>query len=170
MHAIYPMKITRKGNFNFVVLIGALLDKSSQGERKPKRQRKKLHDLSDVSSVGITAPGPLDEYRFNMFMRDLLSEKAKDIFRCKGVLSIKGQGNQKFIFQGVHETICYGPADQPWAEEEAKINKLVFIGKGLDRKVGTGEWPILWTRNARSAFCFFCSQSRYSRFCLGTVC
>ncbi len=59
-----------------------------QNERKPKRRRKKLHDLSDVSSVGITTHGQLDEYRFNMFMRDLLSEKAKDIFRCKGVLCV----------------------------------------------------------------------------------
>lgn len=47
-----------------------------------------LHDLSDVSSVGIVARGPLDEHRFNMFMRDLLAEKAKDIFRCKGVLCV----------------------------------------------------------------------------------
>jgi G3E family GTPase len=38
--------------------------------------------------VGIVARGPLDEYRFNMFMRDLLAEKAKDIFRCKGVLAV----------------------------------------------------------------------------------
>ncbi len=59
-----------------------------QNERNPKRKRRKLHDLSDVSSVGIIARGSLDEYRFNMFMRDLLTEKAKDIFRCKGVLSI----------------------------------------------------------------------------------
>lgn len=64
----------------------------SQGERNPKRRAKRLHDLSDVSSVGIMARGPLDEYRFNMYMRDLLAEKAKDIFRCKGVLSVHVSG------------------------------------------------------------------------------
>lgn len=58
-------------------------------QRQPKRRRKKLHDLSGVGSVGITARGPLDKYRFNMFMRDLLGEKARDIFRCKGMLCIK---------------------------------------------------------------------------------
>ena len=47
-----------------------------------------MHDLSDVTSVGITARGHLDEFRFNMFMRDLLAEKARDIFRCKGVLCV----------------------------------------------------------------------------------
>lgn len=103
-------------------------------ERHPKRHSRKLHDLSDVSSVGITARGPLDEYRFNMFMRDLLAEKAKDIFRCKGVLFIHGYETQKFVFQGVHETICYGPCDQSWKEDEPRMNQIVFIGRGLDRK------------------------------------
>ncbi|GFH31763.1 WW domain-containing protein, partial [Haematococcus lacustris] len=103
-------------------------------QKKPKRRRKKLHDLSDISSVGITSRGQLDEYRFNMFMWDLLAEKAKDIFRCKGVLAVHGYGRKKFVFQGVHETICYGPADQPWAAGEVPLNQIVFIGRGLDRK------------------------------------
>ncbi|GLC70762.1 hypothetical protein PLESTF_001030600 [Pleodorina starrii] len=105
-----------------------------KGDRNPKRRAKRLHDLSDVSSVGIMARGTLDEYRFNMYMRDLLAEKAKDIFRCKGVLSVHGYGNTKFVFQGVHETICYGPAEQPWKPDEQRINQVVFIGRGLDRK------------------------------------
>ncbi|KAG1667433.1 hypothetical protein FOA52_004850 [Chlamydomonas sp. UWO 241] len=109
-------------------------DDHEKGAKAPRRNRKKLHDLSNVSSVGITARGPLDEYRFNMFMRDLLAEKASDIFRCKGVLSIHGYDDQKFVFQGVHETICYGPCDKGWVEGEAPQNQIVFIGKGLDRK------------------------------------
>ena len=59
-----------------------------QAGKSPKRRRKQLHDLSDISSVGFKTYGALDEYRFNMFMRDLLTEKAKDIFRCKGVLAV----------------------------------------------------------------------------------
>mmetsp|Transcript_39727 Transcript_39727/g.88270 ORF Transcript_39727/g.88270 Transcript_39727/m.88270 type:complete len:568 (-) Transcript_39727:740-2443(-) len=106
----------------------------TQQTRRPKRRRKKLHDLSDVSSVGIVARGALDEYRFNMFMRDILAEKAKDIFRCKGVLAVHGYGSQKFVFQGVHETICYGPCDKPWRDDEPRLSQIVFIGRGLDRK------------------------------------
>jgi len=114
-------------------------------EQNPKRRRKKLHDLSDVSSVGITSKGQLDEYRFNMFMRDLLAEKAKDIFRCKGILAVHGHPNKKFVFQGVHETICYGPAEQPWAKNEPILNQIVFIGRGLDRKMlGDGFRTCLW--------------------------
>lgn len=103
-------------------------------QRQPKRRRKKLHDLSGVGSVGITARGALDKYRFNMFMRDLLGEKARDIFRSKGVLCIHGQEVTKFVFQGVHETICFGPAASGWQPGEAQINQVVFIGRNLDRK------------------------------------
>lgn len=62
---------------------GAGSDSCAHVDKQPRRNHKKLHDLSNVSSVGITARGPLDEHRFNMFMRDLLAEKARDIFRCK---------------------------------------------------------------------------------------
>ena len=79
-------------------------------------------------------------------MRDLLTEKSKDIFRCKGVLCIHGYGSKKFVFQGVHETICYGPCDKPWNEREVKLNQLVFIGRGLDRKsLVAGFRSCVWT-------------------------
>jgi G3E family GTPase len=107
---------------------------AAASQRQPKRRRKKLHDGSGVGSVGITAPGPLDKYRFNAFMRDLLSERARDIFRCKGVLCIKGQERTKFVFQGVHETICFGPAASSWAEGEQPLSQVVFIGRGLPRR------------------------------------
>lgn len=40
------------------------------------------------------------------------------------------------MFQGVHETICFGPAATPWAEGEEPVNQIVFIGRNLLRKVG----------------------------------
>lgn len=46
----------------------------------------------------------------------------------------QGYGSQKFVFQGVHETICYGPSDKPWGDDEPRINQIVFIGRGLNRK------------------------------------
>ena len=135
--------------------------------------RKRLHDLAGVSSVGISAPGPLDQYRFNMFMKDLLLEKvgarvgrvgggvgggcatlplagparahhpdprppflvlqARDIMRCKGVLCIHGQEDTKFVFQGVHDTVCFGPAASGWGDGD-RASQIVFIGRDLDRR------------------------------------
>lgn len=95
---------------------------------------KKEHNLELVQSVGIKFEGNLHAQYFNMFMMDLLRERAADLYRTKGVLSFHGQGDVKFVFQGVHEQINFGPAQNPWKEGEARENKFVFIGKNLDRK------------------------------------
>jgi len=95
---------------------------------------KKEHNLELVQSVGIKFEGNLHAQYFNMFMMDLLRERAADLYRTKGVLSFHGQGDVKFVFQGVHEQINFGPAQNPWKEGEVRENKFVFIGKNLDRK------------------------------------
>jgi len=95
---------------------------------------KKTHNLDIVQSVGLQFKGNLHAQWFNMFMMDLLRERAADLYRTKGVLSFHGQGNVKFVFQGVHEQINFGPSSEPWKDDEERVNKFVFIGKNLDRK------------------------------------
>jgi len=99
----------------------------------------KVHDLSMVSSVGISVEGFLDVPKFNIFMAELLQTRAADLYRSKGVLSFAGQGNQKFVFQGVHEQIDFGPAQTTWEPDEARVSKIVFIGRNLDRAFLTGK-------------------------------
>jgi len=101
-------------------------------ENEKKRAKKKRHNLSLVSSVGYTIKGNLDVSKFNVFMSSMLSERAKDLYRTKGILAFADQGDTKFVFQGVHEQINFGPADKPWTEGEERLSKLVFIGKNLD--------------------------------------
>ncbi|GMI49927.1 hypothetical protein ScalyP_jg4112 [Parmales sp. scaly parma] len=96
-------------------------------------ENKKKHNTDLVQSVGVSFEGNLHSQWFNMFMMDLLKERAADLYRTKGLLSFHGQGNAKFVFQGVHEQINFGPAKNPWAEGEVRLNKFVFIGKNLDR-------------------------------------
>ena len=93
----------------------------------------KVHDLSMVSSCGISIEGYLDVPKFNLFMAELLQTRAADLYRTKGVLSFAGQGTTKFVFQGVHEQINFGPAQTPWADDEPRVSKIVFIGRNLDR-------------------------------------
>jgi G3E family GTPase len=87
------------------------------------------HD-SEIASVGITTPGDLDAKKFNAWMSDLLTNKGQDIFRVKGVLSIKGSA-ERFVFQGVH-MLFDGGSDRPWGKTP-RHNALVFIGRNLDR-------------------------------------
>jgi len=102
-----------------------------------QESEKMEHNLDSVTSVGVTFTGNLHAQWFNMFMMDLLKERAADLYRTKGLLSFHGQGDTKFVFQGVHEQINFGPAKEPWKAGEERINKFVFIGKNLDKKLLT---------------------------------
>jgi G3E family GTPase len=94
-------------------------------EYKPDHE----HD-EEVSSVGIGLAGDLNEKKLNRWMGELLQTRGTDIFRMKGVLSIKGNPN-RFVFQGVHMLLDARP-DREWGDEP-RHNKLVFIGRNLDR-------------------------------------
>jgi G3E family GTPase len=95
-------------------------------EYKPDHE----HD-DEVTSVGITVAGDLNEKKLNKWLGALLAEKGQDIFRMKGVLSIKGN-DKRFVFQGVH-MLFDGKEDRQWKPGEARSNKLIFIGRNLDR-------------------------------------
>jgi G3E family GTPase len=89
------------------------------------------HDQS-VTSVGIEIDGELDDDRLNKWMSRLLMEQGVDIFRMKGILAIAGE-DRRFVFQGVH-MLFDGRPDQPWKPSEPRTNRLVFIGRNLDRE------------------------------------
>ena len=104
------------------------------------RKKKKRHDLSGVGSLGLTAPRPLISAEFNAFMAELLRFQSKDLYRSKGVLAFTEEGDQKFIFQGVHENIQYSTALEEWKKEEPKISKVVLIGRNLDHDKLRTAW------------------------------
>jgi G3E family GTPase len=87
------------------------------------------HDES-VTSVGIEVEGDLKARKVNEWFADLMANKGPDLYRFKGVLSLKGDPN-RFVFQGVHMTLD-GTPGTPWGDTK-RVNKLIFIGKDLDR-------------------------------------
>ena len=84
----------------------------------------------DVTSVGISLPGDLDGKQLNNWISDLLRTKGGDIYRMKGVLSVKGS-TKRLVFQGVH-MLFDAKFDCEWGAD-SRQNTLVFIGKNLDR-------------------------------------
>lgn len=97
-----------------------------------QREYKLDHEHDDeVSSVGITLSGDLDSYKLNRWLGELLADKGVDIFRMKGVLSVRDE-DRRFVFQGVH-MLFDGRPDKPWGDEERR-NSLIFIGRNLDWK------------------------------------
>eukprot|EP00878_Enallax_costatus_P000297 GHUV01000370.1.p1 GENE.GHUV01000370.1~~GHUV01000370.1.p1 ORF type:complete len:381 (+),score=104.97 GHUV01000370.1:147-1289(+) len=94
------------------------------------------HD-SSVTSVGIVSEGSADMRKLNQWLSTLLQERGPDLFRSKGILSIAGSPH-KHVFQGVHMLLQFSSsaegAGRPWAPDEKRYCKLVFIGKNLNRQ------------------------------------
>ncbi|MFO0800974.1 MAG: GTP-binding protein [Gemmataceae bacterium] len=88
------------------------------------------HTHSDVNAVALTLPGDLDMKRLNAWLGEFLQTRGPDVYRMKGVLSIKGDP-RRFVFQGVH-MLFDGQPGAPWGSARRE-NKLVFIGRKLDR-------------------------------------
>jgi G3E family GTPase len=89
------------------------------------------HEHSEgVSSVGIQQPGELDGKRLNEWISALLRTKGNDIYRMKGVLSVRGAA-KRLVFQGIH-MLFDAKFDREWGKDP-RVNTLVFIGKNLDR-------------------------------------
>jgi G3E family GTPase len=98
-------------------------------DHEEKHHHTHTHD-EEVSSVGIVAPGEVEVKKLNKWLSDLLATRGPDLYRLKGVLAIKGEP-RRYVFQGVHMQLDSGP-DKPWGSAE-RVNKLVFIGRNLDR-------------------------------------
>eukprot|EP00928_Gymnodinium_smaydae_P053634 TRINITY_DN37582_c0_g1_i1.p1 TRINITY_DN37582_c0_g1~~TRINITY_DN37582_c0_g1_i1.p1 ORF type:complete len:424 (+),score=91.31 TRINITY_DN37582_c0_g1_i1:44-1315(+) len=91
------------------------------------------HDLS-VSSASVRFEGELNHQQLRMWLGDLQQNVAKDLFRYKGVLAVKGMST-KFVFQGVHMLVngSFDPRFE-WKSSETRECRLVFIGRNLDKK------------------------------------
>ena len=85
---------------------------------------------SSVRSVGLDLPGDLDPRKLERWMGSLLANRGEDIFRIKGVLSVKDDPNP-LVLQGTHMVID-ATSGRAW-NDRARGNKLVIIGRGLDR-------------------------------------
>jgi G3E family GTPase len=133
-HGHYPLPIKTAGNY--LVFEGCGEDplhiQVNSDNVKPIWQRdfQHKHSHDNVSSVGISTPGDLDSKRLNEWISELLRTKGNDIYRMKGVLSVKGSAN-RLVFQGVH-MLFDAKFDRPWGND-TRTNTLVFIGKNLDR-------------------------------------
>ncbi|WP_445519897.1 CobW C-terminal domain-containing protein [Streptomyces sp. NEAU-174] len=83
-------------------------------------------------SVGIDLTGELDEERLNRWPGTLLRTKGVDIFRSKGILAL-ARAPKQYVFQGVH-MLLVGEFGRDWHDGEQRRNRLVFIGRDLDRE------------------------------------
>lgn len=91
--------------------------------------------VKGVSTVSLTSEKPLDLNRFNAWIFDFLKTKGMDIYRLKGILSMKGYTEQ-FVAHGVH-MLFDGELGNAWIKDENGVcmSKLVFIGVNLNHQL-----------------------------------
>ena len=86
------------------------------------------HDDS-VASVSLIA-GEMQPEKFFSWIRDITQAQGPDILRLKGIIALKDD-TERYVLQGVH-MIIEGDHQRPWRDDEARMSKLVFIGRHLD--------------------------------------
>ncbi|WP_171115833.1 MULTISPECIES: GTP-binding protein [Streptomyces] len=130
-----PVQILRARNAEVdlkqVLDVGAFdLDRVLKDDPSFLTETEHQHDTT-VTSVGIELDGEVDDRRLNAWLGNLLRTKGADIFRSKGILAIAGSSRQ-YVFQGVH-MLLMGEEGAQWRTDEPRRNRLVFIGRNLDR-------------------------------------
>ena len=92
--------------------------------------------LHGLSSVSFSHEGLMDYAALNCFIGTLLAENGDSIYRCKGIVATCTTSNQtpeKVVFQGVHGHF-QGEVIGEYELEKLE-NRMVFIGKNLDREI-----------------------------------
>jgi G3E family GTPase len=89
------------------------------------------HHDEEIASIGIVDSRPLDARKVNEWLSYLLQSRGQDIFRMKGVLSLRGE-DRRYVFHGVH-MMFDGRLERPWGGAPRQ-SSLIFIGRKLDRQ------------------------------------
>jgi G3E family GTPase len=117
---------------NSDVDIGMVLDlRSLNLEIKAERHDDDHKHTEDIETVAITTPGDLDGVKISQWFRDLIAQFGDKVMRMKGILNLRKDPDQ-FVFQGVH-MLFEGRPGRRWADGEERLNRLVFIGRNLDK-------------------------------------
>ncbi|XP_008335444.1 zinc-regulated GTPase metalloprotein activator 1 [Cynoglossus semilaevis] len=99
------------------------------------------HLDQSILTVTFKVAGDISEDALNVFIQDLLWEKMfknkegqlMTVVRLKGIVSLQGNAHQVML-QGVQELYELNETPQLW-EEDVRTNRLVFIGRNLDKDV-----------------------------------
>lgn len=89
----------------------------------------------EIAAFVFRSDRAFDPARLEEFIGGLVQAFGPRMLRYKGVLWMQGS-TRKVIFQGVHQTMG-SDLGAPWADDEARGSKLVFIGQNLPKEVFT---------------------------------
>ncbi|KAL3156866.1 hypothetical protein ABBQ38_001135 [Trebouxia sp. C0009 RCD-2024] len=109
-------------------------------------------DPGALHTITVSVHRPIDPYRFNMFMSDLLAERGSDIKEMHGILSIQGYGDHgtHFKFEGAQQTVRFGPTVGTATDSHVTFCGHQLIAKDLQEALDSCTWlPVVpgWTEH-----------------------
>ncbi len=136
--SIYDINLLELNAFSeqsFHSTFSALKKHSYSYQKNGSDQASLLAPTKQVRHAGIHShtfvfKAPLDVLKFNIFIRALLTEQL-NVFRIKGILNLNSV-DEKILFQAVNSQYATDSMG-PWASENEKETKIVFIGKNLSK-------------------------------------
>ena len=136
---------------NSDVDINTVLDlRSLELDVKAQKHDHNHGHTENIATVAIAVPGDLDGVKVSHWFRELIGEFGDKIMRMKGILNLRKDTDQ-FVFQGVH-MLFEGRPGRAWAADEERLNRLVFIGRDLNKeKITQGFMSCITTDNGGSS-------------------
>ncbi|KAJ8306519.1 hypothetical protein KUTeg_017064 [Tegillarca granosa] len=105
-----------------------------------KKEERHIIDKS-VGTLTYEHTGNINKHDLDLALQTLLWEKnvknskgdTVDVLRLKGLISTD-DSDKRLVVQAVHELYdsCY---TSPWGKDEERINRIVLIGRNLERSV-----------------------------------
>ena len=90
------------------------------------------HD-AHVSSFSLSSDAPMDPEKFFPWIQMITQEFGIDLLRMKGIIAFKDD-DRRYVAQAVH-MMLEGDHNRPWREGEARMSRIVFIGRHLPRDI-----------------------------------
>ena len=84
-----------------------------------------------IASVSLSTDKPINPEKLLPWLNELTQSRGPDILRLKGIFAFPDEP-KRFVVQGVH-MILEGDTQREWRDGEARVSRLVFIGRNLDR-------------------------------------
>ena len=123
-------------------------DSHENGLEHHRRDHRRHNHLRNIETICIERPGALDGLKVSTWLRSVIGEFGDGMLRMKAILNLKGD-EDRFLLQGVHWDF-EGRPGRSWGTAEARINRIVFIGRRLDRgKIVQGFTGCLYTEGSR---------------------
>jgi G3E family GTPase len=134
-------KILGRGGFDLdriVSLEPQFLDEPGHGEAghvhdehcaHEPHEHDHVHD-DDIASVSLSSQRAMDRTAVVQWLDGLAAAQGQNILRLKGIIDVQGEP-RRFVVQGVH-MLLEGELQRPWRAGEARISRLVLIGRELD--------------------------------------